>query len=114
MPVENRAAQFAPFAALSGHGEAIAETARQTSERRELTDEERAGLSRILQHLLETGEPADITFFRPDTHKSGGEYVDTRGAIARIDEYEQIVILADGRKISLDALCEVRIRGNQD
>ncbi|MDE5874266.1 MAG: hypothetical protein K2H15_01360, partial [Muribaculaceae bacterium] len=79
MSMEKRAAQFAPFSALSGHGEAISETARQTESKIELTAEEQSKLSKQLIYALERGMEVKIIHFKPDVAKEGGRYESTKG-----------------------------------
>lgn len=79
MSMENRAAQFAPFAALTGHDAAIAETARLTSEKPELSTEELDKLSRRLVYAIEKDATIRITYFQPDSFKHGGSYCQTEG-----------------------------------
>ena len=86
MPLANRAAQFAPFAALTGFGAAITETGRVTQEQRELDEDEKAALNRQLLALMEQSgaQPrAAITYFQADARKSGGAYVTVRAPIRR-------------------------------
>ena len=105
MSMENRAAQFAPFAALTGHDAAINETARLTSERIELSLEEQRLLSERLNIVLDrlTEQPT-LTFvvFQPDTHKSGGRYIPITGIVKKYDEYEKAVILTNGKSVMIE------------
>lgn len=99
MSLENRAAQFAPFAALTGHNAAINETARLTSERIELSTEEQSKLSARLNLALNCLQDQPIlTFsvFKPDVLKSGGSYITVSGNIKKYDEYDKIIILTNG------------------
>lgn len=105
MCLENRAAQFAPFAALTGHDAAINETARLTSERIELSVEEQRMLSERLNIVLEKlSDQPILTFvvFQPDTHKSGGCYIKITGTVKKFDEYEKAVILTNGKSIMIE------------
>ena len=85
MSMENRAAQFAPFAALTGHDAAIAETARLTSEKPELSLEELDRLSRRLAYAVEKDATVTITFFQPDAFKNGGRYRQVSGKVMKTD-----------------------------
>lgn len=107
MSLYNRAAQFAPFAALTGYGAAIAETARQTSPKIEMMEDDRQLMDRKLSilssHLGE--EPTiSITFFQPDGRKTGGHYLTTTGIVKTIRTNERIIIMKDRKKISIDAI----------
>ena len=105
MPVRDRAAIFSPFAALSGHGAAIAETARLTERRIELDEDTRAELDRrqaiLLEHMDEQPE-ITITWFQPDERKDGGAYLTTTGRLRKFRELERILVLADGTEIPLE------------
>lgn len=102
-----RAAQFAPFAALTGYNEAVKETARLTDEQPELDDTEKAQLNEKLQLLrqhLPRQLPITITFFIPDTKKAGGSYQTITGPVKKIQEYERRLIMTDGTIIPIDAI----------
>lgn len=105
-----RAAQFAPFAALTGHDAAIRETARLTDSQIELGDENNEILNRrlsiIRDHLKETPE-ITITFFQPDEKKSGGTYESYTGCIKDVDDYEQQLVMMDGKKIALSSILDI-------
>lgn len=101
MSMENRAAQFAPFAALTGHDDAIYETSRLTSSRIELSEDEQVCLTKRLEYALQLQSSVNITYFQPDTLKEGGEYITLNGIIKKVDEYESCIILSDKRKIRL-------------
>ncbi len=101
----DRAAQFSPFAALTGYEGAIRETARLTDERVELSDDELAVLDERLRLVLAWGDdppPVSITWFRPDGRKKGGDYVTTQGRVRRVDELRRVLTLEDGGKIPID------------
>lgn len=110
MTMRDRAAQFSPFAALTGHGAAIAETARLTERKVELTEEEQAVLDRKLRQLLETGEEGTFTYFVPDERKDGGAYVAAAGRLKRVDLLERKVVLTDGRCIPLEDIQDILCR----
>ena len=104
MPIRDRAAIFSPFAALSGHGAAIAETARLTERWIELDEDTRAELDRrqaiLLEHIYEQPEVI-ITWFQPDEKKDGGVYLTTTGRLKKFRELERLLVLADGTEIPL-------------
>ena len=106
MPMANRAAQFSPFAALSGYDAAVKETARLTGSKAELTEEEKSILDAKLQRLA-PGENAGITYFQPDAKKQGGAYLTASGEIKRIDGAAREIVLTDGRRIPIDDILEV-------
>ena len=104
MPLADRAAQFSPFAALTGLDAALQETARLTDQRITLDEYEQAELDKALQALREAApqHPAvEITYFQPDARKAGGQYVTSVGHVKRIAEYEQQLILTEGTSIPL-------------
>lgn len=110
MSMLDRAAQFSPFAALTGYDAAIKETGRLTDEKVNLSEEEKEALDRKQQILLEklADHPAlTVIFFVPDEKKSGGAYVTKRGKLKKIDEFERLMQLADGTKIPLDDVAEI-------
>lgn len=104
MTAINRAAQFSPFAALTGYDVAIKETARLTDERVELDEYTKEYLNDRLQiiadQLKEHPEIA-ITYFQPDAKKNGGAYVTANGTAKKIDIYERVVIMTDGMAIPI-------------
>lgn len=100
-----RAAQFSPFAALTGFEDEIAETGRVTQRRLELTDDERArldGALRAIEARVGESPPVSAVVFEPDARKEGGRYVEVRGRVARVDRDGRAIVLADGRRIPLD------------
>lgn len=106
----DRAAQFAPFAALTGYEDAIAETARVTQEFRELEDGKQAELNEKLCLLAGEAQhhpPVTVTCFQPDSRKAGGAYVTLRGTFQKIDLFRNLLILQEGRQIPLDRLYEL-------
>lgn len=108
MPMENRAAQFAPFAALTGHGAAIDETARLTDRMQELSAEQQLELSRRLTIAMERQAPVTITCFIPDSRKSGGRYADYTGVIKKIDTTDRTLMLTDGHTLDLDSVTDLK------
>lgn len=107
---ESRAAQFSPFAALTGYDAAILETGRITEQRIELTEESRAALDRkqqMLVDIIHSRPEVTITCFVPDERKDGGAYVTVTGRVKRIDPVERRMVLMDGTAISLDDVLEL-------
>lgn len=105
-----RAAQFAPFAALTGYSDAIAEAGRTTCERPELEEESNAILNRKLAWVRDRlGQRPVVTFtcFVPDGRKQGGHYCAITGIVRTIDDFEATVVLADGRKISIESILDI-------
>ena len=110
MSNSERAAQFAPFAALVGFEGQIRECARLTDRRIELDEYEVERINEKLVYLKDSGNVrAYITYFSPDKRKSGGAYITVRGNILEINEYDRIVKLSDGKQIPLDEICDVGI-----
>ena len=105
MPAESRAAQFAPFAALTGYGDAIRETARRTDRRVELDEDEKARLDarlRVMQAHIRERPEATITYFQPDARKDGGAYLTTTGCVKRVDVVARLLVLVEQKSIPLD------------
>ncbi|ROR29187.1 hypothetical protein EDD66_103122 [Mobilisporobacter senegalensis] len=117
MSLTDRAAQFSPFAALTGHNAAIKETARLTDERVELDESMKDVLSNKLQiigeRIIEKPEIV-ITYFQPDEKKNGGAYVTTVGTVKKIDKYERIVVMTNRQEIPINDIIgiEGQIFGN--
>ena len=109
MAAENRAAQFSPFAALTGYDAVVEETARWTESKIELSEDAKAILDNQLQMLAEQDRPeVTVTYFVPDTRKSGGAYLTVQGVLKRIDAINrELVFLAengvsDGKRVPID------------
>ena len=105
MPLRERAAQFAPFAALTGYEAAVGETARLTAERRELDAQEAEELNRRLTDLaarLKDRPEVTIEYFVPDGRKSGGAYVTVNGRVRHISVPEKTLVMEDGTVIPMD------------
>ena len=110
MPIEDRAAQFSPFAAVVGYDDAVEETARLTDSMVELSEDEIVLLNGALTRLRETfGDKPQIkvTYFVPDAKKDGGAYVSKAGIIKRIDDYESALIFTDGEKVAVSSIIKV-------
>lgn len=109
MPMSDRAAQFSPFAALTGYADAIDETVRLTDARIELSEEERAELDYKQQYLATLDAPTvTVTYFVPDERKSGGAYVTHTGVLKRVDEVERMVVFKDGLRVPLDEVMDIK------
>lgn len=110
MSMQNRAAQFSPFAALTGYDAAVKETARLTDQRVELDEYQKAALDERLQiiqeHLKERPE-ISLTYFQPDERKAGGAYLTICGAVKKIDVYEKIIVMMDGTKVPIEEVFEL-------
>jgi len=104
LSMEQRAAQFSPFAALTGYEEATDETSRLTDEKIELSEEDIEELNLKLQNL--NGE-AVITYFVKDERKSGGSYVTIKGEVRRIDDYEKAIVMRDESRIFIDDILDI-------
>ena len=111
MPFRDRAAQFAPFAALTGHDAAIKETARLTDERLELSEEVIAQLNEkinIIRNNIGIEQNVLITYFVPDAKKTGGSYVTYSGIVKKIDEYEHTIIMTDQTVIPIEQISDIK------
>lgn len=110
MTIENRAAQFAPFAALVGHDEAVKETARLTTNKKEIDNDLKNILDKKLQIINEniTDNPkVTITYFIPDKKKEGGQYLTNTERVKKIDTYKQVIILANKEQININDIIEI-------
>ena len=100
MSLYDRAAQFSPFAALTGHEAAIKETARQTDEKLMLSDE-------VIAETIGTQQRVRITYFVPDKKKAGGAYITCSGCVKKFDEYEHTVIMEDKTVIPIEQISDI-------
>ncbi len=106
----DRAAQFAPFAALTGYDDAITETGRLTDEKIEMSEEMLNVLNMKFQLLSDSlGEDNEVifTYFKPDKKKKGGAYVTAAGVVKKLDDYERLITLCDGTKIPMDDIFSI-------
>jgi hypothetical protein len=111
MPMEARAAQFAPFAALTGYDTVIHETARQTDKQVELEEYDNERLNRIFSELMDSLEEhpmVTVSYFKPDEHKAGGAYVTVTGQLKKIDTYEQLMVMEDGTAIPIGNIMDLQ------
>lgn len=109
MPVSDRAAQFSPFAALTGYEAVVAEAARLTSQKAELTEEQKSVLDARLRGLADSGGQGVFTWFVPDSRKDGGAYRTAAGALKRVDPIQKTVTLGDGTAIPMDSLVDIAV-----
>lgn len=110
MSSHDRAAQFSPFAALTGHDEAIKETARLTDKKIDLDEATKSDLdekfSYILEHIAKMPE-ITVEFFIPDEHKEGGMYINYTGNIKKYNVTERIIIFSDKTTIPVDDIISI-------
>ncbi len=110
MTNRDRAAQFSPFAALTGYEEVIVEASRQTSPRIELEESEQQILDRKLQYLydhIREQPEVEITYFEPDTLKDGGAYLTVKGHLKKIDVYNKRLVFTTGKKIPIREIIHI-------
>ena len=110
MSMRDRAAQFAPFSALTGYGDVVDETARLTDGRIVLTEDAKALLDfkqRLLQERIDTKPEITVTYFVKDARKSGGSYQTVRGRLLRIDDVERTLVLDGGRRINAQDVIDI-------
>lgn len=110
MTASDRAAQFSPFAALTGYDAAIKVTARLTDERVKLDEYRKAVLSHRLQIITDRMKEHPeivITYFQPDGKKNGGTYVTAVSRAKKIDKYERVIVMADGKSIPIDEIINI-------
>lgn len=112
MSEDDRAAQFAPFAALTGYDAMVNETARSTDVRSDLDEEQTLALNEVLSLIAERiGEhpKISVTWFRKDARKQGGAYVKTEGKVRDVDPTGRLIVLKDGSSISMDDIAAIAI-----
>ena len=110
MPMSDRAAQFSPFAALTGYDAAIKETGRLTDERIELDEEALTALDMKYQLLIDAFDDAPevtITYFQPDERKAGGKYITATSAVKKVDDFERRITMQNGTKIPMDDVLSI-------
>ena len=116
MSIHDRAAQFSPFAALTGYDAAVAETARQVDSKLELTadqaNELNQKLSRLLERLSDRPE-IRLTYFVPDKRKDGGKYIDKTGVVRIYDSYARQLVFTDGERINVNDLYSLEVTGEE-
>ena len=108
---DSYAAQFSPFAALTGYEDIVSDVARATDEKTELDDDAKLRLSnklKIVLDRLDENPVISVTYFKPDKKKSGGRYVTTDGTVKKYDYYEKTIYMTNGTVIRLDDLYEIK------
>ena len=111
MSRRSRAAQFAPFAAITGHEESVGEVARFVEQRAELDDDQKELVDNKLRAILNSTEPkkVSIIYFEKDKRKKGGRYVIVCGYIEKFDEKTREIVVADDRRILLDDVYDIKV-----
>ena len=115
MPLADRAAQFSPFAALTGHDAAIRETARLTDAFVELDENRKEELDeqlRLIQENQSQRPEIEVTYFRPDGKKSGWAYVTVRGRVKKVDEHNRRILFTDGTALPMDNIFSIELIAN--
>lgn len=108
MSMRERAAQFSPFAALSGYEDALRESARLTQEKTELGEDAKAALDEALRRAAASPETeVSVTYFVPDGKKSGGRYVTASGRVKRVDTVSGLLTLSGGERISIGEILDI-------
>lgn len=110
MSMLDRAAQFSPFAALTGYDAAIKETGRLTDEKIELGEEALNILNMKFQILVDSldDEPeVTFTYFKPDERKAGGAYVKVTGTVKKVDDFERLIVMQDGAKLPMENILNI-------
>ena len=111
MPMMNRAAQFAPFAALTGYEAVIQETGRLTDEFIELNDDDKERLNQKIAEMIEKIDEhpsVTVTYFKPDNRKAGGSYATISGRLKSVDEIQQIIFLEEGTAIPINKINDIQ------
>ena len=110
MSMMDRAAQFSPFAALTGYDAAIKETGRLTDEKIEMDEEALNILNmkfQILMNCLDDEPEVTFTYFKPDEHKDGGAYIEVTDKVKIIDEFERLIVMQNGTKMVMDDILNI-------
>lgn len=113
MKMENRAAQFAPFAALTGYGDEIKETARLTDKKIEIDEDLKNIINnklQLIQSKIKDKPSVNITYFIPDNKKSGGKYITINKCIKRIDNIYKQIFFTDKSCVNIDDIIEINIK----
>lgn len=111
MSIEERAAQFSPFAALTGHEDAVKETARQTEREIILDENELEILDEKLKAILSDksdNKNIKVVYYVPDENKNGGKYVECSGRVKKMDEYRHVLVMEDGTEINVGRIADIQ------
>lgn len=106
----DRAAQFSPFSALTGHDLAIRETARITDEKKDLDDSQKEQINRKINYIQEhikDNPQIVVTYFLHDKYKNGGKYVKLKGKVKMIDEYQKVIKMVDNKIVSIEDIFDI-------
>ncbi|WP_419032241.1 hypothetical protein [Holdemanella porci] len=109
MSMSDRAAQFAPFAALTGHKEAILEQQRTTQTKRILSNEEKLEINEKIIELINLKSKCRITYFEKDKTKSGGKYLNRVLSFKRIDELNKVLYLKENIQIQIEDIVDIEV-----
>lgn len=109
MSLSDRAAQFAPFAALTGHKEAVIEQGRITQEKRILSNEEKLEINEKIVEMVKLKSKCRITYFEKDKTKSGGKYLNRVLSFKRIDELNKVLYLKENIQIQIEDIVDIEV-----
>lgn len=109
MSMSDRAAQFAPFAALTGHKEAILEQQRITQTKRILSNEEKLEINEKIFELMNLKSKCRIIYFEKDQKKSGGKYHTATYTFKRLDELNKTLIFKENVQIQIDDIVDIEV-----
>ena len=109
MSMSDRAAQFAPFAALTGHKEAILEQQRITQTKRILSNEEKLRINEKIVEMVKLKSKCSITYFEKDQKKSGGKYHTATYTFKRLDELNKTLIFKENAQIQIDDIVDIEV-----
>ena len=111
MSMSSRSAQFSPFAALTGYGDLVSDTERQTDKKIILSDDEKARINSIIVRLRPGVTNIRITYFSADKTKKGGKYTTVKGIFKQIDDIERTLKLTSGTLVRIDDISDIKIKG---
>ena len=109
MSMSDRAAQFAPFAALTGHKEAVIEQGRITQGKRILSNEEKLEINEKLVEMVNLKSRCRITYFEKDKTKSGGKYIQDVLSFRRLDELNKTLFFKENIQIQIDDIVDIDV-----